>query len=454
MKFIYATALLLLALQTGPAQALYDPAFSTVETITADQFHSKLKKSPRVTVLEFFAPWCGHCQSLVPHYSRAAKSLNGLVDFMAIDCDVVSNQPVCTSEGVKGFPMIKLYYPKHDKIDPTKFKKISVEFQGIREAKELVQWATNQIPDRIIKITSRPESSAVAKTLNDFYAQSNDTLPKVILFTDKPKTTTLYKAMALEFHGRMGFAEAKGKVIAEQANVKSFPTLWVLPAASSGKEGVEDTSAIPYDGPLKREDLKAFIEEHALPAPATQPKAKAPAPAPEPERTPLDPEIQQLSTQSDLDSLCPEKRHLCLLAILDPEAEDHEDNLVTLREVKAQDYERKGKYKFAWVPGPMAKSIVQTLDMSVDTYPSLAILSPSRHLYRSFLGAFETKSVDRFLQDTANGKARTFGYSGDLKLDLDESRKEEEEEEEGKEEEKEKEEKKEEKEKSGKHDEL
>lgn len=46
---------------------------------------------------------------MVPEYSKAADSLNPLIPAYAVDCDDDANKRLCSEQGVKGFPTVKVH---------------------------------------------------------------------------------------------------------------------------------------------------------------------------------------------------------------------------------------------------------------------------------------------------------------------------------------------------------
>lgn len=77
-------SLLVLTLMITSTLCLYD-ADSKVVKLTKDNFKTLVLDSNEPWMVEFFAPWCGHCKKLAPEYNKAAKALDGIVKIGALD---------------------------------------------------------------------------------------------------------------------------------------------------------------------------------------------------------------------------------------------------------------------------------------------------------------------------------------------------------------------------------
>lgn len=58
----------------GQEELTHEPPNSKVHQLTYDNFWSFLDRHP-LALVEFYAPWCGHCQQLAPNYREAAAIL-------------------------------------------------------------------------------------------------------------------------------------------------------------------------------------------------------------------------------------------------------------------------------------------------------------------------------------------------------------------------------------------
>lgn len=84
-----------------------DDSGSAVVELTDSNFQQKLGQKEGPWLVEFFAPWCGHCKSLKPHWEKAAKELKGKVHLGALDATV--HKMMASRYEVRGFPTIKFF---------------------------------------------------------------------------------------------------------------------------------------------------------------------------------------------------------------------------------------------------------------------------------------------------------------------------------------------------------
>lgn len=92
--------------------------------LDSSSFDTTLRQGP--AFVKFYAPWCGHCKKLAPHWTQLARHMQHRLTVAEVDCE---DQPaVCKREGVTGYPMLFFYGPTGAKTEYTggrKFEHLS-----------------------------------------------------------------------------------------------------------------------------------------------------------------------------------------------------------------------------------------------------------------------------------------------------------------------------------------
>ncbi|KAI4717605.1 protein disulfide-isomerase tigA precursor [Aureobasidium sp. EXF-10727] len=90
-------------------------AASAVIDLIPKNFDDIVLKSGKPALVEFFAPWCGHCKTLAPVYEELASSFEFAKDKVTIaKVDADAHKELGRRFGVQGFPTLKWFDGKSD----------------------------------------------------------------------------------------------------------------------------------------------------------------------------------------------------------------------------------------------------------------------------------------------------------------------------------------------------
>jgi protein disulfide-isomerase A6 len=87
---------------------------SAVTVLDPSNFDHIVKDSNKDVLVEFYAPWCGHCKSLTPKYEKVAQSFEGDDSIVIAKLDSDAHRDTAAPYGISGYPTIK-YFPKGNK---------------------------------------------------------------------------------------------------------------------------------------------------------------------------------------------------------------------------------------------------------------------------------------------------------------------------------------------------
>jgi len=397
------------------ANALYG-AKSNVVQATGKNFKDEVLKFPGIVMVEFYAPWCGHCKSLAPEYEKAAGLLNGVVKVVAVDTTESDSEKLAGQYQVQGFPTLKIFGA--DKKAPT-------DYQGQRTAdaivSELMKSANNLVKDRKSGGSKKAEggskrqeekkSSGGGSGKSEVIELTSDNFDEQVLQSSDQWLVEFFapwcghcKALAPEWD--KASAKLKGSVklgavdatvhadLAQKYGVKGYPTIKVFTA------GKKSGKAKDYQGGRTADD----IVEYAL-------KALDEADVPV--------SISQITDSATFDKACGQTGRVCAVMfvphILDSSASERNKYVATLTEVAGS---FKGKpINFLWSEGMAQEGLEKAVDVSLN-YPTLSFLSSEKKVYATMKLSWSLKNIKEFINGVFAGPkvVKTYPMAGDFKI--------------------------------------
>ncbi|KAG2442054.1 hypothetical protein HYH02_009845 [Chlamydomonas schloesseri] len=416
-----AAALLVASMMMSPAAAFYSSKGPVVE-LTGSNLKDKVK-SAGVMLVEFYAPWCGHCQALKPAWEQAAKALKGIVAVGAADCD--AHKEVAGEFRVQGFPTIKLLY-----VDNAGGSVKSVDYNGGRTAKELVTFALDKAKALALKrLGEKPDSGSGGSrggggggggggSDSGFY-QGTD----VVVLTDDNFKSQVVKSDDLwlvEMYApwcghckalKPAWIEAAGEL---QGKVKVGAVDCTAHQAVCQEYGVQGYPTIKFFGQNKRspEDYQGGRDVGSIVAFGNN-KFAAMVPPPEPvELTSAD----VFGKECVGDASGAKAKRLCILAflpnLLDSKAAGRNRYIKTLKGL-AEAYKDK-PYSYLWVEGGAQPGLEANFDVGGFGYPAVVAFNPADKKYTVCKSAFELAHVKDWMEAMRMGGTGAVPLHGSL----------------------------------------
>ncbi|XP_071854891.1 protein disulfide-isomerase A6-like [Apostichopus japonicus] len=388
-------------------------AKSDVIQLTPEVFNDKVVNSDSVWLVEFFAPWCGHCKSLAPEWEKVATALKGVVKVGAVDAD--QHKSLGSQFGVRGFPTIKIF--GLDKSKPE-------DYQGGRTAPAIVdkalEVAKKTVKDRLGGKSGGKSGGGGGSSGGKSGGSGGNGGGKdaVVTLTDSNFEELVYnskepwlveffapwcghcKNLAPEF--AQAASELKGTfklgaldatahtIIASRFGIQGYPTLKYFPVGSGGQSDAQD-----YDGGRQASGIVSWCMDKAADLLPT-------------------PEVKEIVDDAVLKEAC-EESPLCIIAalphILDTGADGRNTYIKMMTEL-ADKYKQR-HWGWVWTEAGKQQKLEDTLGFGGFGYPALAAVNARKKKLAVFKGSFSIEGLGEFMRAVAVGRGSTEPLRGD-----------------------------------------
>jgi protein disulfide-isomerase A4 len=224
----------------------FKPPAEAVITLTADNFPDVVSKEDLMLV-EFYAPWCGHCKSLAPEYERAARHLKKLPKAIKLaKVDATMEKELAKQFDVTGYPTLLIFR-----------KGKPFKYSGPRDEMGIAAHMKSQ---------QKPASSLVTSLL-EIDRKTGELDPTVLAVydsTNHPLLPVYEDATNMLRTKPYIFLHTESDQVVQDWKEKS-PSLYVIQAKFFRSEFEPIRHRLPLSSDTSAQELADFVQNHSLP---------------------------------------------------------------------------------------------------------------------------------------------------------------------------------------------
>jgi thiol-disulfide isomerase/thioredoxin len=111
---IVLCVLTILCVQCEEEKTIFYTPEDHIETLEGlEQFANTILNSERLSIVKFYANWCGYSKAFRPHYKQLANETklwhNDVLRIAAYDCSLATNLLICQKNRIHEYPTFKFF---------------------------------------------------------------------------------------------------------------------------------------------------------------------------------------------------------------------------------------------------------------------------------------------------------------------------------------------------------
>jgi len=332
---VLGCALLLICLSSPLSLASTEPTYA--EILTDSTFQAKIAEN--VWMVDFFAPWCGHCKKLAPEMDKLVGMVDGIARVGTVDA--TANRASADAYDVHGYPSLKLFTDKGQKV---------TTFKGPRDAEHIAAFVNKMLSAPVELLHNQEE-------ITKFKAAYPTSF--LLLSTASEKVRKTFESLANERQADVYFARTEIDFESDETNEKSS-----VVALNDGKLRASFDAEDPTG-------LFEFIDDYFMP---------------------MCPELSRATFWDFANS--PKNVVLALL--------DHTDRKsAEIQRWLCEQGKTSIKYRYAWMDSVKHEQLLGSMSVTKDDTPVVLVLDTPNKIH--FVHRNSSWTVDEFITQVEAG---------------------------------------------------